>query len=64
MRRRKFQLPLLDDLAEIYDLINSVEFQNEAAVKKTQSEVMLKKLDFVKMAQNEVEFRRVPGIIE
>jgi hypothetical protein len=54
----------LDDLAEIYDLINSVEFQNEAAVKKTQSEVMLKKLDFVKMAQNEVEFRRVPGIIE
>jgi len=25
---------------------------------------MLKKLDFVKMAQNEVEFRRVPGIIE
>jgi hypothetical protein len=64
MRRRKSQLPLLDDLAEIYDLINSVEFQNEAAVKKTQSEVMLKKLDFVKMAQNEVEFRRVPGIIE
>jgi hypothetical protein len=57
-------LPLLDDLVEIYDLTNKVDFRDEPAMKKAQSDVMIKKRDFIKTAQNEVEFRRVPGIVE
>lgn len=58
------RLPLLDDLVEIYDLTKKTSFQNEDAVKATQNEVMMKKLDFIKTAQKQVEFRRVPGIVE
>jgi len=60
----KIKLPLLDDLVEIYDRTRTVEFLDEPTVKKTQSDVMIKKLDFIKNAQKQVEFRRVPGVVE
>jgi hypothetical protein len=58
------KLPLLDDLVEIYDLTKKVEFGDADVVKMTKEDVMLKKLDFIRVAQKQVEFRRTPGIIE
>ena len=60
----KIKLPLLDDLVEIYDLTKQVKFHDEQAVQKIKNDVMLKKLDFIKVAQKQVEFRRRPGIVE
>jgi hypothetical protein len=60
----KGELPLLDDLVEIYDLARKVDFQNGDALKKTRTDVMKKKRHFVETAQNEVEFRRQPSFIE
>ncbi len=57
---KQIKLPLLDDLAEIYRLTNEVTFQSEVEVKNAQHAVMMTKLDFIKMAQQQVEFRRVP----
>jgi hypothetical protein len=63
-RRHKTQLMLLDCLVEIYDLTKDVDLENEKAVQQARQDMMITKRDFVSAAQNEVEFRRVPGIIE
>jgi hypothetical protein len=60
----RIQLPILDDLVEIYDLIRTIDFGRADMLSQTRTEVMKKKRHFVLEAQKKVEFRRQPGFIE
>jgi len=60
----KARLRLLDDLVEIYDLANSADVRDVEALKRTRFDLMMKKRDLIKIAQRQIAFRRVPGIVE